>query len=184
MTTAASVSNRSSSRGASSRTSGAISWWRRRTAARSSARARDASSAACGDFVEVRLTGSAQGSIERVGTRRNILYRSDQWKEKTLAANVDQAIILLAPRPAYSEAFLNLSLVACEAAGIPAIIVLNKSDLPEHAPALATLEPWSKVGYSVMSDVSPGSTRRRSFPSSRARSRCWWARAAWASRRP
>ncbi len=107
--------------------------------------------AACGDFVEVRLTGSAQGSIERVGTRRNILYRSDQWKEKTLAANVDQAIILLAPRPAYSEAFLNLSLVACEAAGIPAIIVLNKSDLPEHAPALATLEPWSKVGYSVVS---------------------------------
>ena len=45
--------------------------------------------ATCGDFVEVRLTGSAQGSIERVGTRRNLLFRSDQWSEKTLAANVD-----------------------------------------------------------------------------------------------
>ena len=101
--------------------------------------------AACGDFVQARLTGSAQGSIERVGTRRNILFRSDQWKEKTLAANVDQAVILLAPRPAFSEAFLNLSLVACEAAGIPAIIALNKSDLPEHAGARRTLDTYEKI---------------------------------------
>lgn len=107
--------------------------------------------AACGDFVEVRLTGGAQGSIERVGTRRNILYRSDQWREKTLAANVDQAVILLAPRPAFSEAFLNLSLVACEAGGIPAIIVLNKSDLPEHAEARRSLEAWEAIGYTVVS---------------------------------
>jgi len=106
--------------------------------------------AACGDFVEVRLTSAAQGSIERVGTRRNILFRSDQWKEKTLAANVDQALVLLAPRPAFSEAFLNLSLVACEAAGIPALIALNKSDLPEHAAALALLAPWERIGYTVV----------------------------------
>ena len=33
-----------------------------------------------------------------------------------LVANVDQVIILLAPKPPFSEAFLNLSLVACEAA--------------------------------------------------------------------
>jgi len=46
--------------------------------------------AACGDFVEVRLTGSAQGSIERVGTRRNILFPVRPVEEKTLAANVDQ----------------------------------------------------------------------------------------------
>ncbi len=107
--------------------------------------------AACGDFVEVRLSGAAQGSIERVGTRRNILFRSDQWKEKTLAANVDQAVILLAPRPAFSEAFLNLSLVACEAAGIPAIIALNKSDLPEHADARRSLDAYEKIGYPVIS---------------------------------
>ena len=75
--------------------------------------------ATCGDFVEVRLTGSAQGSIERIGTRRNLLYRSDQWREKMLAANVDQVVILLAPKPPFSEAFLNLSLVACEAARLP-----------------------------------------------------------------
>jgi ribosome biogenesis GTPase len=116
--------------------------------------------ATCGDFVEVRLTGSAQGSIERVGTRRNLLYRSDQWREKTLAANVDQAVILVAPKPVFSEAFLNLSLVACEAAGIPVVIALNKSDLPEHAESRKSLAPYEKIGYTVISlsakfDVAP-----------------------------
>ena len=107
--------------------------------------------ATCGDFVEVRLTGSAQGSIERVGTRRNLLYRSDQWREKTLAANVDQVVILLAPKPPFSEAFLNLSLVACEAARLPVVVALNKSDLPEHAEALKSLAPYEKIGYTIIS---------------------------------
>ena len=116
--------------------------------------------ATCGDFVEVRLTGSAQGSIERVGTRRNLLFRSDQWREKMLAANVDQVVILLAPKPAFSEAFLNLSLVACEAARLPVVIALNKADLPEHAEARKALEPYAKIGYTLITmsaklDVSP-----------------------------
>ena len=107
--------------------------------------------ATCGDFVEIRLTGSAQGSIERVGTRRNLLYRSDQWREKTLAANVDQVVILLAPKPPFSEAFLNLSLVACEAARLPVVVALNKADLPEHAEALKSLAPFEKIGYTIIS---------------------------------
>ena len=120
--------------------------------------------ATCGDFVEVRLTGAAQGSIERVGTRRNLLYRSDQWREKTLAANVDQAVILLAPKPAYSEAFLNLSLVACEAARIPVIIALNKSDLPEHAAALKSLAIYEKIGYTIVSMSAKFDTTQALLP--------------------
>jgi ribosome biogenesis GTPase / thiamine phosphate phosphatase len=116
--------------------------------------------ATCGDFVEVRLTGSAQGSIERIGTRRNLLYRSDQWREKMLASNVDQVVILLAPKPPFSEAFLNLSLVACEAARLPVVIALNKADLPEHAASRKALDPYEKIGYTVIAmsakfDVAP-----------------------------
>ena len=116
--------------------------------------------ATCGDFVEVRLTGAAQGSIERVGTRRNLLFRSDQWREKMLAANVDQVVILLAPKPPFSEAFLNLSLVACEAARLPVVIALNKSDLPEHAETRKALAPYEKIGYTLITmsakqDVGP-----------------------------
>ena len=116
--------------------------------------------ATCGDFVEVRLTGSAQGSIERIGTRRNLLYRSDQWREKIFASNVDQVVILLAPKPPFSEAFLNMSLVACEAAGLPVVIALNKADLPEHAEARKALAPYEKIGYTLINmsakfDVAP-----------------------------
>ncbi len=108
----------------------------------------------------MRITGSAQGSIERVGTRRNLLFRSDQWSEKTLAANVDQVVILLAPKPPFSEAFLNMSLVACDAARIPVVIALNKSDLPEHAEARSKLDAYEKIGYTVITmsakfDVAP-----------------------------
>src|SRR3954452_19903762 len=106
--------------------------------------------ATCGDFVEVRLTGSAQGSIERIGTRRNLLYRSDQWREKIFASNVDQVVILLAPKPPFSEAFLNMSLVACEAARLPVIIVLNKSVLHEHAEVLKILALYERIGYRVI----------------------------------
>ena len=116
--------------------------------------------ATCGDFVEVRMTGNAQGSIERVGTRRNLLFRSDQWSEKTLAANVDQVVILLAPKPPISEAFLNMCLVACDAARIPVVIALNKSDLPEHAEARKKLDAYERIGYTVITmsakfDVAP-----------------------------
>jgi ribosome biogenesis GTPase / thiamine phosphate phosphatase len=116
--------------------------------------------ATCGDFVEVRLVGAGQGSIERVGTRRNLLYRSDQWREKMLASNVDQVVILLAPKPPFSEAFLNLSLVACEAARLPVVIALNKADLPEHAETRKALDPYEKIGYTVICmsaklDVAP-----------------------------
>jgi ribosome biogenesis GTPase len=116
--------------------------------------------ATCGDFVEVRLTGSAQGSIERIGTRRNLLYRSDQWREKTLAANVDQVVVLLAPQPPFSQAFLDLSLVACEAARIPVVIALNKVDMPEHKSVRKSLEPYEKIGYTVVAysakfDIDP-----------------------------
>lgn len=116
--------------------------------------------ATCGDFVEVRLTGAAQGSIERIGTRRNLLYRSDQWREKIFASNVDQVVILLAPKPPFSEAFLNMSLVACEAARLPVVIALNKADLSEHLESRKALDAYDKIGYTVISmsakfDVAP-----------------------------
>jgi len=41
--------------------------------------------------------------------------------------------------------------VACEAARLPVIIALNKSDLPEHAVALKSLAIYEKIGYTIIS---------------------------------
>ena len=105
---------------------------------------------ACGDKVEVVPTSLTQGRIEKVHPRRNVLYRSDAFRDKTLASNLDQAIIIIAPRPTFSESFLNLCLVACEAAGIPPIVMLNKMDLDEFEAARKQIAYLDPLGYTVL----------------------------------
>jgi ribosome biogenesis GTPase / thiamine phosphate phosphatase len=106
---------------------------------------------ACGDLVDVVPTSLTQARIEKIHPRRNVLYRSDAWREKTLAANVDQAIIIIAPKPTFSETFLNLCLVACEAAGIHPIIMLNKMDMAEeHAAARKQISYLDPLGYTIL----------------------------------
>ncbi|HEX9390329.1 MAG TPA: ribosome small subunit-dependent GTPase A [Usitatibacteraceae bacterium] len=104
----------------------------------------------CGDVVEVSITSPGNGRIDDVHPRRNVLFRTDAWREKTLAANIDQAIIIIAPRPTFSETFLSLCLMACETADIAPIIMLNKKDLPEYEAAKASLKPYENIGYKVL----------------------------------
>jgi ribosome biogenesis GTPase len=104
----------------------------------------------CGDEVIVSMTGPKAARIDEVLPRRNVLFRKDSWREKTLAANLDQAVIIVAPRPTFSETFLNLCLVACDAAGIPAKIMLNKKDLPEFEAARESIRYLDRVGYEIL----------------------------------
>ena len=104
----------------------------------------------CGDEVEVSITSPGNGRIDNVYPRRNVLFRTDAFREKTLAANIDQAVIIVAPRPTFSETFLSLCLVACDAAGIAPIIMLNKKDLPEFEEAKISLKKFEDIGYTVL----------------------------------
>jgi ribosome biogenesis GTPase / thiamine phosphate phosphatase len=107
----------------------------------------------CGDYVEVTPNPDGRektGRIETVLPRRNVLFRKDAWREKTLAANIDQALIIVAPKPSFSEMFISLCLIACDAAGIAPIIMLNKKDLPEFDAALASLKHFQDVGYEIL----------------------------------
>ncbi len=71
-----------------------------------------------------------EGPIEQVQERRNLFYRQDEIRTKSFAANLDQILILIAAEPVFSEMQLARALIAAESAGIPALIALNKSDLP------------------------------------------------------
>jgi ribosome biogenesis GTPase / thiamine phosphate phosphatase len=104
----------------------------------------------CGDEVIVTMTGAKAARIDELLPRRNVLFRKDAWREKTLAANIDQAVIIIAPHPTFSPTFLNLCLVACEAANIPATIMLNKKDLPEFDAALKSIAYLERIGYQIM----------------------------------
>ncbi|MFZ5483757.1 MAG: ribosome small subunit-dependent GTPase A [Pseudomonadota bacterium] len=105
---------------------------------------------ACGDQVEVRPTGAEGGVIERVLPRTNLLYRSDRFHTKLLAANLDQAFVVTAAVPSPDPGLLDRCLVACEAAGIPARIVVNKTDLPETQVWLDRLRTYEQLGYPLI----------------------------------
>ncbi|GAB2735235.1 ribosome small subunit-dependent GTPase A [Melaminivora jejuensis] len=108
------------------------------------------SQAVVGDRVLWRAAAPGQGdegTIERVRPRRNLFYRQDEVRTKSFAANLDQVLVLVAAEPVFSESQLTRALIACEAAGIPALIALNKSDLVEpFARAWERLWPYRHMG--------------------------------------
>lgn len=104
---------------------------------------------ACGDFVRIQILNGEQAVIEASLPRSSLLYRQDAWKSKLIAANVSQAVIVTAASPSPSETLLQRALIAAEAAGIRALIVANKADLPETAAWLDKLTFYQKLGYTV-----------------------------------
>jgi ribosome biogenesis GTPase len=115
---------------------------------------------ACGDVVQVKLTDSLEGVVESFNPRSSLLYRSNAYKTKLLAANVTQIVIVLATQPSFYEALLNRCLIAAEAAGIGVLIVLNKCDLATNDDALQALKLYQGLGYQVQplsakQDITP-----------------------------
>ena len=113
----------------------------------------------CGDVVNLIRDGK-HGVIENLEPRYSLLYRSDQFRSKPIAANVTQIAVVIAPRPSFSTELVQRCIVASEAEGIASLLVLNKTDLPESAEALARLRPLEQLGYPVVAlsaetDASP-----------------------------
>ncbi len=107
------------------------------------------SEAACGDQVEVQRTAETQGVIEQVRPRSSLLYRSVAHREKLIAANVTQIVVVVATEPSFSEELLARCLVAAHDQKLETLIVLNKCDL-EPAEARERLAPYRAIGYRVL----------------------------------
>ena len=93
------------------------------------------SEVACGDHVDIKRTSDDQGVIEAIQPRRSLLYRSNEIRQKLIAANVDQLVIVVATEPAYSDELVARALLAADSENIEPLIVLNKSDLIDKLPA-------------------------------------------------
>jgi len=95
-----------------------------------------------------------QGVVEAVEPRESELCRPDIYDGlKPVAANVDQIFIVSSSQPAFSDQIIDRYLVACEDAGIQAIIVMNKVDLIEADEAdhiNQRLSVYADMGYSVI----------------------------------
>ncbi len=118
--------------------------------------------AVVGDRVRWQPTGD-EGVVEHVEPRRNLLFRQDEWRSKSFAANLDALLILVAVEPPFSESQLTRALIAAESAGVPAWIGMNKIDLPGVAATRERLAPYAAMGVDVVEmaiKAAPDEARR------------------------
>ncbi|MCC6072745.1 ribosome small subunit-dependent GTPase A [Massilia sp. GCM10020059] len=105
---------------------------------------------AVGDIVKLAKTSDNQAVIEAITERKTLLYRSDQYKSKLLAANLTRLFIVVATEPGFADDLISRSLVAAEAAGIDAHLILNKTDVADLLPkARERLVMYASLGYPV-----------------------------------
>ena len=108
------------------------------------------SEVACGDHVTVQRTGD-QGVINGIEPRRSLLYRSNAFKEKLIAANVTQIVIVVATEPSFSDELVTRCITAAESQDLRVLIVLNKIDLADRMrTAREALAPFAKLGYRII----------------------------------
>ncbi|MGJ9418593.1 ribosome small subunit-dependent GTPase A [Massilia sp. CMS3.1] len=105
---------------------------------------------AVGDVVHLVQTSENQAVIEKIAERTTLLYRSDQYKSKLLAANLSRLFIVVATEPGFADDLVSRSLVAAEAAGIEAHLILNKTDVADLLPrARERAGVYGALGYPV-----------------------------------
>lgn len=116
---------------------------------------------ACGDRVHLEEAAGGQARLADHQPRSSLLYRSDQWKQKLIAANATQVVLVVATEPAFSAELLSRALVAADHEGLRTLIVLNKCDLAAGlAAARESLAPFAGLGVPVLEmaakrDASP-----------------------------
>lgn len=104
---------------------------------------------ACGD--RVRVARDAQGGvITDIEARSSLLYRSDGFREKLIAANVTQVLGVVAPDVPVDEHLLNRWILAAETEHCRFVLVVNKSDLPDAREFAARFAYYVALGYTVV----------------------------------
>jgi ribosome biogenesis GTPase len=104
---------------------------------------------AVGDRVEFRHVAGG-GAIEAVAPRSNLVFRSDAFKEKLLAANVTQIAGVVAPDLSLDMELVHRWTIAAESAECRFVLLANKDDLPAFPELRARLVPIAALGYTVV----------------------------------
>lgn len=105
----------------------------------------------CGDHVQYQKLSDGQAQITRILPRHTLLHRTDLLRQKLIAANVSQILIVIAYEPSFYEELLNRALLAAEQLKIKALIIVNKADLVGTETVLASIQPYQTLGYPVLS---------------------------------
>ena len=108
--------------------------------------------AVVGDLVDLEpdAGGGELPLVVRFHPRRRVLIRTSKGEVQTLAANVDELLIVVAVEPPAREGLIDRFCVAAAYSNIAPVILLNKVDLPGTAEIEASLAMYRAVGYDVL----------------------------------
>ena len=110
----------------------------------------------CGDRVEIMAADGQSAVVTRILPRDNLFVRADaRLRKQPVAANLHQALIIIAPRPEPSRDLVERYLIAIHSLGIQPLIVLNKSELMQESRydkdnPLGRLKDYRNLGYKVL----------------------------------
>lgn len=103
----------------------------------------------CGDWVHYEHDGNSH-IVTALEPRTNALVRTYfRGQPRTMAANIDQVLIITAPRPATDWAVVDGSLIAAERLGAEGIVVQHKYDLGSAPELEERYEVYRRIGYQV-----------------------------------
>ena len=105
-----------------------------------------------GDEVRIDFSpGDDEWTVTERLPRRNVLCRSDsRGRSESLAANLDQLGVVVAPRPACDPFIVDRYLAGALYGGIASLLIVNKQDLPAEAGDLSFIEPYRALGLPVV----------------------------------
>jgi len=112
----------------------------------------------CGDRVLVNRADDESLVVDTIIPRRNFFVRADErQRQHTIAANLDQVLIVIAAKPLPSRDLVERYLLAVHSLGIEPVIVLNKTDLEvannetaAGAEVLSHMPEYEDLGYTVI----------------------------------
>jgi ribosome biogenesis GTPase / thiamine phosphate phosphatase len=109
---------------------------------------------AIGDQVRLLPASDNHASISKVLPRKSAFSRCPPPPrrpiEQVMVANPDQVMVVFAScAPPLNPLMLDRFLVACEAAGLPALIVINKIEMADSAEIDPIVRLYSSIGYPV-----------------------------------
>lgn len=106
----------------------------------------------CGDSIEFEPINENEGLIHRIAPRRSTLTRPDsRGKIKSIAANIDQLVIVSSIIPAINFELIDRYIVAAEILNINPVLVLNKIDLVKNiADYESTLKDYKNLNIPII----------------------------------
>ena len=106
----------------------------------------------CGDEVRCRLDAQHEEvHVVEVLPRSNALWRANaRGGAEPVVANLTQLLVVLAPLPVADFFVVDRYLCAATAAGMPATLIVNKSDLGIDAALAAELDAYAAAGYAAL----------------------------------